>query len=436
MRAATLVVATVAVPCWSLRSKVLFPGLPVAHSPTHGRAGGPANPEGHRRRPRSTLVRASDWGESSWEDGKAPGDEEEDSSSGGSNQWDVWSSDDDAGQKPDPGASAGADANAEADPADDLQRMIRTEKMLDVAGKMTEVAFLQDEQSKDGEKLELMAQGRSAEEIAVIQQSRDPTAAAAVSEDDVLKMARKAEAAPAPADAGPLSDDDVLAMARGGGGSGLMEKFQEVTASGDAAFGQMLSVPKAGEVASHSLVETDDEGEPFMAKFVYVDEHTCIGCTNCACVAEQTFMMEPEYGRARVFMQGGNSDALVREAISTCPVDCIHYVPWEELVELEKARDSPDAPPINFKARLVGNEGIASSGSDRAAMAPRISSDGGLRCNNCPSRGCANCPMFGVGNSPYYIEKRKKAREARRKRQREKERLAAEEAGQSDEAEL
>ena len=42
----------------------------------------------------------------------------------------------------------------------------------------------------------------------------------------------------------------------------------------------------------------------------------------------------------------------VRDAILTCPVDCIHYVDWPELTRLEAEREGVE---INFKARLVGN---------------------------------------------------------------------------------
>ena len=42
----------------------------------------------------------------------------------------------------------------------------------------------------------------------------------------------------------------------------------------------------------------------------------------------------------------------VRDAILTCPVDCIHYVDWPELTRLETEREGVE---INFKARLVGN---------------------------------------------------------------------------------
>ncbi len=55
-------------------------------------------------------------------------------------------------------------------------------------------------------------------------------------------------------------------------------------------------------VESHTRVEIDEEtGEPVRLQMVYVDEHTCIGCTNCAMIAQSTFYMNPEHGRARVF---------------------------------------------------------------------------------------------------------------------------------------
>lgn len=104
-------------------------------------------------------------------------------------------------------------------------------------------------------------------------------------------------------------------------------------------------------VESHTRVEKDPEtGEPIRSQMVYVDEHTCIGCTNCAMIAQSTFFMHEEHGRARVFDQWGDDDETIQVAIETCPVDCIHYVPYEELVKLEVERRDQN---INFKARLV-----------------------------------------------------------------------------------
>jgi len=40
-------------------------------------------------------------------------------------------------------------------------------------------------------------------------------------------------------------------------------------------------------VESHTMVEKDDEtGDPIRSQMVYVDEHACIGCTNCAMIAQ------------------------------------------------------------------------------------------------------------------------------------------------------
>ena len=73
-------------------------------------------------------------------------------------------------------------------------------------------------------------------------------------------------------------------------------------------------------------------------KGTYVDETTCIGCKHCAHTAPNTFYIEPNYGRARVFNQNGDSEDLVEEAIDTCPVNCISRVDFTELKRLEQER--------------------------------------------------------------------------------------------------
>ena len=75
-------------------------------------------------------------------------------------------------------------------------------------------------------------------------------------------------------------------------------------------------------------------GGKLREKAVWVDERKCIGCTYCSSVATNTFSMEPEQGRARAFRQDGDSDELIQEAIDTCPVDCIEWVPFEDLNKL------------------------------------------------------------------------------------------------------
>ncbi|KAG7348511.1 ferredoxin [Nitzschia inconspicua] len=186
-------------------------------------------------------------------------------------------------------------------------------------------------------------------------------------------------------------------------------------------------------VESHTKVEKDPEtGEPIRQQMVYVDEHTCIGCTNCAMIAQSTFYMNEEHGRARVFQQWGDDEETIAVAIETCPVDCIHYVPYDELVALEVERRDQN---INFKARLVSQAEYGGGtshmvGSAAAFTGPqKISGNMGSRCSNCPSRGCRTCPMFGVGKNPEYERKEKERKERiernRLKRLREEERKSA-----------
>jgi hypothetical protein len=126
--------------------------------------------------------------------------------------------------------------------------------------------------------------------------------------------------------------------------------------------------------------------------------------------------MDDEHGRARVFQQWGDSDETIQVAIETCPVDCIHYVPYDELVKLEKERRGQN---INAKARLVnqGEYSHMAGGSSGFTAPQKISGNSGSRCNNCPSRGCRTCPMFGVGKNPEY-ERKEKERKARIERSR------------------
>ncbi len=89
-------------------------------------------------------------------------------------------------------------------------------------------------------------------------------------------------------------------------------------------------------------------GGVFRQSGVYVDEISCIGCTHCAHVARNTFYIEPDYGRARVIRQDGDSEALVQEAMDTCPVDCIHRVDYTELKQLERDRLTQVIPVVGF----------------------------------------------------------------------------------------
>jgi ferredoxin len=108
-----------------------------------------------------------------------------------------------------------------------------------------------------------------------------------------------------------------------------------------------------------SLAFRDDPGaaasatgfEPLLGgllrqKAVWVDEAVCIGCRYCAHVATNTFLVEPDWGRSRALRQDGDSTERIQEAIDTCPVDCIHWVPYEDLPTLEARLQEQEMLPL------------------------------------------------------------------------------------------
>lgn len=103
-------------------------------------------------------------------------------------------------------------------------------------------------------------------------------------------------------------------------------------------------------------------------KGVYVDEVVCIGCKHCAHVARNTFYIEPDYGRSRVISQDSDSEELVQEAIDTCPVDCIHWVEYTKLKQLEDDRKYQVMPVVGFpveQAMIATNRRRQKSASNR-----------------------------------------------------------------------
>ena len=83
-------------------------------------------------------------------------------------------------------------------------------------------------------------------------------------------------------------------------------------------------------------------------KAVWVDEAVCIGCRYCAHVACNTFIIEPNLGRSRAIRQDGDSSARIQEAIETCPVDCIHWVAFDDLEGLQAQLDSQELLPLGL----------------------------------------------------------------------------------------
>ena len=76
-------------------------------------------------------------------------------------------------------------------------------------------------------------------------------------------------------------------------------------------------------------------GGELREKAIWVDEAACIGCQYCVHVATNTFIVDEQLGRARVIRQNGDTLEVVKEAMDTCPVDCMHWVDFEDLEKLE-----------------------------------------------------------------------------------------------------
>ena len=94
--------------------------------------------------------------------------------------------------------------------------------------------------------------------------------------------------------------------------------------------------------AFDEYIEKDDISgfEPVLGgqlreKAIWVNEAECIGCQYCVHVATNTFIVDENLGRARVIRQNGDDIELVQEAVDTCPVDCMHWVDFEDLDRLE-----------------------------------------------------------------------------------------------------
>ncbi|MGC6483289.1 MAG: ferredoxin [Synechococcus sp.] len=111
--------------------------------------------------------------------------------------------------------------------------------------------------------------------------------------------------------------------------------------------------PSAAYQASPGTVDQRTGHEPLLGgelrdKAVWVDEAVCIGCRYCAHVACNTFAIEPSLGRSRAIRQDGDSNACIQEAIDTCPVDCIHWVEFEQLDALRVRLEGMELLPLGL----------------------------------------------------------------------------------------
>jgi ferredoxin len=68
-------------------------------------------------------------------------------------------------------------------------------------------------------------------------------------------------------------------------------------------------------------------------------------------VAGNTFLVEPLWGRSRAIRQDGDSTETIQEAIDTCPVDCIHWVAYEDVPQLEERLRSQELLPMGYPSQ-------------------------------------------------------------------------------------
>ena len=123
-------------------------------------------------------------------------------------------------------------------------------------------------------------------------------------------------------------------------------------------------------------------------------------------IAQSTFFIEEENGRARVFEQWGDDETTVEIARQTCPVDCIHYVPYEELVRLEiRRRDQY----INVLAGLASR---AERGAGSGLMSSTPRSFGSKRFTDAPK---LNRKGYGPGDADFEEKEQQRLFQARRK---------------------
>jgi len=89
-----------------------------------------------------------------------------------------------------------------------------------------------------------------------------------------------------------------------------------------------------------------------------VNESVCIGCRLCAQQAPNTFMMDEETGKARVYNHWADDDEDIEIARELFPVDCIHCVPIKMLPVLEHVmefcvkNEVPDRDPSRLHQGL------------------------------------------------------------------------------------
>lgn len=54
-----------------------------------------------------------------------------------------------------------------------------------------------------------------------------------------------------------------------------------------------------------------------------IDSNLCLGCGACVAIAPETFLLDPETGKAKIANQPKEIDETIQAAMDSCPVKAI-----------------------------------------------------------------------------------------------------------------
>jgi len=178
--------------------------------------------------------------------------------------------------------------------------------------------------------------------------------------------------------------------------------------------------PQWEKKSSHELIALASDGKTPLwmrdGEFIFIDEESCIGCKQCAHASPDSFMLL-DNGRARTFQQRNTPD--VAMGVEACPVNCMHPVSFEELREMETARDHGDGRTDHRhfgdgRAHTALNvAGIGSDANHKSSWFHYLKNKCYMS-KSCPQRGCFNCPNYSSpGQNPYFQAKHQDAEHQR-----------------------
>jgi ferredoxin len=64
-----------------------------------------------------------------------------------------------------------------------------------------------------------------------------------------------------------------------------------------------------------------------MARIPVIETDDCVGCGSCVEICPEVFVLNESIEKAQVINPEGSSEEKIDEAITICPVNCLH---WEE----------------------------------------------------------------------------------------------------------